>query len=484
MSVRVRIAPSPTGYLHVGTARAALFNWLYARHNDGVFIVRVDDTDRERSTPEFEEDILTSLRWLGLDWDEGVAVGGPHGSYRQSDRYERYRQAAEQLVESGAAYYDDRSAEDLEALRKRAHSEGLHPGHYIRRPDPGGDSGAIRLSIPQDAPVSFDDLVRGTVSFEPRDLDDFVILRSDGTPTYHLASTVDDVDYQISHVARGEDLLPSTPKHILLARALGAAEATYAHLPLLFGTDGKKLSKRFSATSLSVYRDEGYLADAVFNYLSLLGWSLDAETTLFSREQAVAAFDLRDVSKNPAVFDPEKLSWMNGEYIRALPPDRFAELTREQVEGAAGRVLAPAEWDRYLTDRPVGPGALEAAHRRRRSGAFPLRRGRIRLGLVGESDDPGGGVGSPGVGHRTPRRPARLGLGRDRASPARDARGTRVGGGQGPATDSGGDHGLIGEPSALRVHRCVGQGGVSRSVASGCGGVGSAFVIGTVRVAM
>ena len=353
MSVRVRIAPSPTGYLHVGTARAALFNWLYARHNDGVFIVRVDDTDRERSTPEFEEDILTSLRWLGLDWDEGVAVGGPHGSYRQSDRYERYRQAAEQLVESGAAYYDDRSAEDLEALRKRAHGEGLHPGHYIRRPDPGADSGAIRLSIPQDTPVSFDDLVRGTVSFEPRDLDDFVILRSDGTPTYHLASTVDDVDYQISHVARGEDLLPSTPKHILLARALGADEATYAHLPLLFGTDGKKLSKRFSATSLSVYRDEGYLPDAVFNYLSLLGWSLDAETTVFSREQAVAAFDLRDVSKNPAVFDPEKLSWMNGEYIRALSPDRFAERTREHVEAAAGRVLAPEEWDRYLMIAPL-----------------------------------------------------------------------------------------------------------------------------------
>ncbi len=306
MSVRLRIAPSPTGHLHVGTARAALFNWLYARHCDGVFIVRIDDTDQERSTPEFEEEILTSLHWLGLEWDEGVGVGGPHGSYRQSDRYARYREAAAELVASGAAYYDNRAPEELEELRRSAQSEGLHPGHYIRRPDQSGQEGAIRLSIPQDAAVSFDDLVRGTVSFEPRDLDDFVILRSDGTPTYHLASTVDDVDYEITHVARGEDLLPSTPKHILLTRALGAEEATYAHLPLLFGTDGKKLSKRFEATSLSVYRDEGYLPDAVFNYLSLLGWSLDAETTIFSRDQAVAAFDLDRCVQEPGSVRPRE----------------------------------------------------------------------------------------------------------------------------------------------------------------------------------
>jgi len=347
VTVRVRIAPSPTGYLHVGTARAALFNWLYARHKGGVFIVRIDDTDRERSTPQFEADILDSLRWLGLDWDEGVEVGGPHGSYRQSDRYDRYREVAGQLVTEGAAYYDNRSPEELEELRARAQSEGKHPGHYIRRADRAAETGAIRLSIPQDAPVAFDDLVRGAVSFEPRDIDDFVILRSDGTPTYHLASTVDDVDYEITHVARGEDLLPSTPKHILLARAMGATEATYAHLPLLFGTDGKKLSKRFAAVSLSVYRDEGYLADAVFNYLSLLGWSLDAETTIFSRAEAVAAFDLGEVSSNPAVFDPEKLAWMNGEYIRALSPDRFLELVRPHVESAVGRSLDSAEWIRF-----------------------------------------------------------------------------------------------------------------------------------------
>ncbi len=331
----------------MGTARAALFNWLYARRHGGQFILRVDDTDQERSTPGFEADIIDSLRWLGLDWDEGVEVGGPHGSYRQSDRFVRYADVAASLLESGAAYYDDRTPEELEELRQRAQSEKLHPGHYIRRPAPPSGSGVIRLSVPQEYPVTFNDLVRGSISFEPRDIDDFVILRSDGTPTYHLASTVDDVDYDITHVARGEDLLPSTPKHILLTRAMGATEATYAHLPLLFGTDGKKLSKRHGATSLSTYRDEGYLPDAVFNYLSLLGWSIDGETTIFSRDEAVAAFDLADVSSNPAVFDPDKLAWMNGEYVRAMDADTFRALVRPHVEEAIGRRLDETEWDRF-----------------------------------------------------------------------------------------------------------------------------------------
>lgn len=353
MTVRVRIAPSPTGNLHIGTARAALFNWLYARANDGVFIVRSDDTDTERSTVEYEEGILESLRWLGLDWDEGVSVGGPHGSYRQSDRYERYREVAAQLVESGAAYYDQRPADELEALRSQAQKEGKHPGHYIRRSDEEFDSGVIRMSIPQDAPIVFEDMIRDTVSFEPRDVDDFVILRTDGIPTYHLASTVDDVDYGITHVARGEDILPSTPKHILIARAMGAAEPVYAHLPLLFGTDGKKLSKRHDASSLTDFRDSGYLPDAVFNYLCLLGWSVDGETTIFSRDEAVAAFDLADVSKNPATFDPEKLEWMNGEYIRAMDPARFNELVIPFVEEAVGRELDGAERSRFEEISPL-----------------------------------------------------------------------------------------------------------------------------------
>lgn len=353
MTVRVRMAPGPTGNLHVGTARAALFNWLYARHNDGTFIVRIDDTDRERSSKEFEDEILASLRWLGLDWDEGVGVGGPHGTYRQSDRFDHYREVATELVASGAAYYDDRSAEELDALRIQARSEGKHPGHYIRRPETEADSGVIRLSIPQDASVVFEDMVRGSMSFEPQDVDDFVILRSNGTPTYHLASTVDDVDYEITHVARGEDLLPSTPKHILLTRVMGHTEPTYAHLPLLFGTDGKKLSKRHGDTALIEYRDQGYLADAVFNYLAILGWSPDAETTIFTREEAVAAFDLANVNKNPAAFDPEKLAWMNGEYIRAMDIDRFNEMARPHVEDAVGRSLSDDEWTRFEEIAPL-----------------------------------------------------------------------------------------------------------------------------------
>jgi len=347
MTVRLRVAPSPTGYLHVGNARAALFNWLYARHQGGTFILRIDDTDRERSTGEFETDILDSLRWLGLDWDEGVEVGGPHGSYRQSDRLQRYQEMAAALVESGAAYYDDRTPEELESLRQKAQADRLHPGHYIRRPDNPVDSGVIRISVPQDDAVVFDDLVRGSVSFEGRDIDDFVILRSDGTPTYHLASTVDDVDYEITHVARGEDLLPSTPKHVLLTRALGAAEPVYAHLPLLFGPDGKKLSKRHGETALSHYRDTGFLPDAVFNYLSLLGWSIDGDRTIFSREEAIEAFDLADVSSNPAVFDPDKLSWMNGEYMRAMDPRVFLDTVRPHVEQAVGRALDDDDWARF-----------------------------------------------------------------------------------------------------------------------------------------
>ena len=350
MTVRLRVAPSPTGYLHVGNARAALFNWLYARHHGGTFLLRIDDTDLERSTPAFEADILDSLRWLGLDWDEGVEVGGPYGSYRQSDRLERYQSVATTLVESGAAYHDDRTTEELEALRQKAQAERLPPGHYIRRPEsPPAEGGVIRISVPQDEAVVFDDLVRGSVSFEGRDIDDFVILRSDGTPTYHLASTVDDVDYQITHVARGEDLLPSTPKHVLLTRALDAAEPVYAHLPLLFGPDGKKLSKRHGETALSHYRDTGYLPDAVFNYLSLLGWSIDGDRTIFSREEAMAAFDLADVSSNPAVFDPDKLSWMNGEYMRAMDSKTFREKVRPHVEAAVGRALDEDEWARFET---------------------------------------------------------------------------------------------------------------------------------------
>lgn len=353
MTVRVRMAPSPTGFLHVGTARAALYNWLYARHTGGIFIVRIDDTDLERSTKEFEDEILGSFRWLGLDWDEGVEVGGPHGTYRQSERLDHYAELAKELVEAGFAYYDQRSSEELEELRQRAQKEGKHPGHYIRRPEEEATSGVIRFSVPPDRGVEFHDLIRGDLSFSPADIDDFVIVRSDGSPTYHLASTVDDIDYEISHVARGEDLLPSTPKHILLTRALGGSSPEYAHLPLLFGPDGKKLSKRHGATALSEYRDAGFVPDAVFNYLAILGWSPDGETTIFSREEAVEKFDLAKVSKNPAAFDPAKIEWMNGEYIRAMEPDRFAELVRPHIKKAIGRDLTGAEWKTFGEIAPL-----------------------------------------------------------------------------------------------------------------------------------
>ena len=347
------MAPSPTGFLHVGTARAALYNWLYARHTGGTFIVRIDDTDLGRSTQEFEDEILGSFRWLGLDWDEGVEVGGQHGTYRQSDRLGRYSELARELVDAGSAYYDDRSSSELEELRRRAQKENKHPGHYIRCPEKEATSGVIRFSVPQDRGVEFHDLIRGDLSFAPADIDDFVILRSDGSPTYHMASTVDDIDYEITHVARGEDLLPSTPKHILLTRALGGSSPEYAHLPLLFGPDGKKLSKRHAATALTEYREAGYLPEAMFNYLAILGWSPDGETTIFSRQEAVDRFDLIKVSKNPAAFDLEKLTWMNGEYIRAMDPRRFAELVRPHVEGSMGRGLTDAEWDTFAVIAPL-----------------------------------------------------------------------------------------------------------------------------------
>ena len=347
MTVRVRIAPSPTGFLHVGNVRSALFNWLFARHHGGTFVLRIDDTDVERSEQVYEDDIKAGMTWLGLDWDEGVDVGGSHGTYRQSDRFDRYRAVADELVAAGHAYYDDRSADELDALRNQAQREGKHPNVYIRRPDVPVTSGVVRFSVPQDGPVEFIDLVRDEMRFEPEVVDDFVILRSNGVPTYHLASTVDDVDYEISHVVRGEDLLSSTPKHILLARAMGAEPATYAHLPLLFGPDGKKLSKRHGDTSLRAYREGGYLPEALFNYLSLLGWSYDSETTIFSVEQAVERFDLDGVSKNPAVFDIDKLQWMNGEYVRAISADDFERRARPLIEADLGRAPTDGEWSAF-----------------------------------------------------------------------------------------------------------------------------------------
>ncbi len=313
--MKLRIAPSPTGSLHIGNARTALFNWLYAKANGGTFVVRIDDTDIERSTEEFQKDILENLRWLGLDWDEGVEVGGEHGDYKQSSRFDRYREVANELLEKDLAYKDD---------------------------------GAIRFKVPSDRTIEFKDFVRGDMSFETSDVEDFVILRSDNTPTYHLASTVDDIDYGITIIARGEDILSSTPKHILIMEALDAVIPNFCHLPLLFGPDGKKLSKRHGDTSVEAFRQKGILNDAMFNYLCLLGWSPGDDIELFDSDFAISKFDLNKVLPNSATFDEKKLLWLNGQYIRSTSPNKFEEDSLQNIENQLSRELFNEEKDRLL----------------------------------------------------------------------------------------------------------------------------------------
>ncbi len=360
--MRVRFAPSPTGYLHVGSARTALFNWLAARHAGGEFILRSDDTDQARGSDEYYRDVLDGLRWLGLDWDEGVEEGGPHGSYRQSERLERYQEVAEQLRDRTAAYLCFCSPEELDDRRRQAQAEGRPPGYdgrcrtlagaesQARRA--AGEAAVLRLAVPRPGETVFDDVVRGEVRFGHDHVEDFVLLRSDGTPTYHLASTVDDVDYGITHVVRGEDLLSSTPKHILITLAMGAEPPIYAHLSLLMGPDGKKLSKRHGDTALNAYREGGFLPEAFVNYVALLGWNFGDDETVFTRAEMVERFDLSDIQKNPAVFDNEKLIWMNGVYIRDLGADEFIARTLPLVEADLGR---PLDEDERATYRAIAP---------------------------------------------------------------------------------------------------------------------------------
>jgi len=352
MTVRVRFAPSPTGYLHVGSARTALYNYLFANANDGVFILRSDDTDQERNTDEFQEDILTHLRWLGLDWDEGFAIGGPHGSYRQSDRFDRYSEVAHDLVRAGKAYYSFASPAQLDEFKGNARDSGTSPAYdgsmepsydQVSRRLADGEKAVVRFRVPRPGATLFEDVVRGEMRFDHEQVDDFVMLRSDGTPTYHLASTVDDVDYGITHVIRGEDLLSSTPKHILLTEAMGAEPATYAHLSLLMGPDGKKLSKRHGDTAMSAYRLAGYLPDAMNNYLALLGWNVGDDEEVVSLEEMVDRFDLSTVSRNPAIFDVRKLEWLNGVYIREMDSQEFAAVALPLVEEDLGRELDESE---------------------------------------------------------------------------------------------------------------------------------------------
>ncbi len=363
MTVRVRFAPSPTGYLHVGAARTALYNYLFARSKGGTFILRSDDTDTARSTQEFQEDILEQLVWLGLDWDEGIVHGGPHGTYRQSDRYDRYAEVAHELVRQGKAYYSFATPDQLDDFKRAARDTGSSPAYdgsmeptrdQVSRRLADGDTAVIRFKVPRPGETIFEDAVRGEMRFDHIQVDDFVILRSDGSPTYHLASGVDDVDYGITHVIRGEDLLSSTPKHILLSLALGAEPATYAHLSLLMGPDGKKLSKRHGDTALSAYREAGYLPQAMNNYLALLGWSAgQADDDIASLAEMIDRFDLSDVSRNPAVFDTAKLEWMNGVYIRSMSDDEFASLTLDLVVEDLGRELDDIGRARFMAAIPL-----------------------------------------------------------------------------------------------------------------------------------
>ncbi len=333
--VRTRFAPSPTGFLHVGNIRTALFSWLWARHNGGVFILRIEDTDRDRIVPGALESIFESLRWLGLHWDEGPEVGGPYGPYFQSQRLDLYRKVAEELIARGAAYRCYCTPERLEALRAEQRARGEPPG-YDRRCrflspaeraelERQGLPSVVRFKMPLDGTTVVPDLLRGEVVFENAKLDDHVLLKSDGYPTYHLAVVVDDHYMRISHVIRGDEWIPSAPRHVLLYRALDWEMPVWVHTPTVLGKDRSRLSKRHGALPVLDYREQGYLPEAVVNYLALLGWSAEDENEVFSPDELIRAFDLMRIGTNPAIFDPEKLLWLNGVHIRRLAPEELAE---------------------------------------------------------------------------------------------------------------------------------------------------------------
>jgi glutamyl-tRNA synthetase len=317
--MKLRFAPSPTGFLHVGGARTAIFNLLHARRHGGEMLLRIEDTDVERSRQHHAEQIVSSLHWLGVEWDEGPIY--------QSDRLARYRQRAEALVEAGRAYRCYCTLEELEADRQTAEAAGKQYS-YSRKcrskaaPHVDGAPYVIRFAVNAGS-IDFHDLIRGDVHFEADLIDDFVLLRSDGYPTYHLSVVVDDIDMAITHVARGDDHLSNTPKHILLFRAFDVEPPVFAHLPLILGSDRKRLSKRTGATSAEEYRDMGVLPEALFNFLLLLGWAPGGDRELISREEAARIFDLSDVNKAPAVFDSEKLLWMNGQYMMRMSADQL-----------------------------------------------------------------------------------------------------------------------------------------------------------------
>jgi glutamyl-tRNA synthetase len=359
-TVRTRFAPSPTGDPHVGNMRTALFAWLLARHHGGSFIVRIEDTDVARRVEGAVESHLSSLRWLNLDWDEGPEVGGDYGPYIQSQRLELYHRAARRLVSDGHAYQCYCSPERLEEMRAEQVRLKQPPGYDRQcrdlsqeernRKEKEGITPVIRFKVPLSGQTTYTDLIRGNVKFENTNLDDLVLLKSDGYPTYNLANIVDDHEMEISHIIRGEEFLSTTPHHVLLYQALGYEPPQFAHLPRVLGSDRSKLSKRHGAVSMNEFYELGYLPDAMVNFLALLGWSLDDRTDIMSRQQIIENFSLERVSKTAAVFNREKLDWMNGVYIRSLTADQFFEAVQPYLMAdiLAGETLITNE--QYVRD--------------------------------------------------------------------------------------------------------------------------------------
>ena len=354
--VRVRFAPSPTGIPHVGNLRTALFNWLFARHHGGSFILRIEDTDIVRKVKGAVEAILESLRWLGLDWDEGPEVGGDYGPYFQSRRLEIYQGVARRLLEQGHAYLCYCSPQRLEEMRREQVRRKQPPG-YDRRCRELSEkektqlraksiTPVVRFKTPLSGEIKFEDLIRGDVVFDCETIDDFVLLKSDDYPTYHLANVVDDHLMRISHVLRADEWLSSTPRHVLLYNALGHEPPKFAHLPMILGKDRAKLSKRHGAVSVMNYWEQGYLPQAMVNFLALLGWSLDDRTELMSREELIKNFSIERISKTGAIFNQEKLGWMNGVYLRQLSIDELVEQVMPFLErGLPKRVKRPISRD-------------------------------------------------------------------------------------------------------------------------------------------
>lgn len=327
--VRVRFAPSPTGFLHIGGVRTALFNWLYARQQQGVFVLRIEDTDQDRSTDESIQAIIEGMKWVGLDWDEGP--------FRQTERMELYRSHAMQLLEQGKAYWCVCKAEELEARRKEAEAKGLSPRYDGRCrtlgiTNPPGDA-ALRFKAPQEGLIVVDDLIKGKITFDNSAADDLIILRSNGYPTYNFSVVVDDALMHITHVIRGDDHLTNTPRQIPIFQALGFPVPQFGHLPMILGSDKSRLSKRHGATSIMAYKDMGYLSEAMVNYLVRLGWS-HGDQELFTRQELIDKFSWKNVQSSPAVFNPEKLLWINAEYIKTTPPDRVAQALVPLLEQA------------------------------------------------------------------------------------------------------------------------------------------------------